>query len=77
MLCLAKITPFSSDDEVCAIVLLRDSKLTSREIRKICARLFDEKVSNIKQHEDYWTLTLGDKCDVQLELIEYPLVNLW
>lgn len=76
MLCLAKINPFSRDEEVCAFVLSRDNKLTSKEIHRICTRLFDGEVSNIKQHEDYWTLTISDKYDVQLELIEYPFINL-
>lgn len=76
MLYLAKITSLSTDDEVCAIVLSKNSELTSKEVHKICARLFDIKVSNIKQHEDCWTLVLGDKYDAQLELTEYPLINL-
>lgn len=76
MLSLAKITQFNGDQEVCAFVLSRDNELTSKEIHRICTRLFDKEVSNIKQHEDYWTLTLGDKYDVQLELLGYPFINL-
>ena len=78
MLCIAKITSLSNDDEVCAIVLSRDSEIKEREAHRICARLFDEKITNIKwdNHAKHWTFTLGGKYNAQLELIEYPLVSL-
>lgn len=78
MLCLAKITSLSSDDEVCAIVLSRDSEVKEREVHRICARLFDEKVSDIKWDNDAecWTFTLGGKYNAQLEFVDYPLVSL-
>lgn len=82
MVRLAELTIYNNNDEELdkdyAIVISPHREIKEREVRRICSRLFEDKITDIKwdNYAEQWTFILGDEYNAQLELIEYPLVSL-
>lgn len=81
MVRVAELTIYNNDEELhkdYAIVVSPHREIKEREVRRICSKLFEDKITDIKwdNYAKHWTFIFGDGYNAQLELIEYTLVSL-